>query len=142
MKVLDNVKRILKSIAVGVIRGVVYYLIYVFVLPFFFITFLRIPIDVQSYIPYLWFFIALNTAVEILRKHPTSIPLNVISRLVAVLILYIALNGGKLETTIYIDSNVTQVSIDLSLALYAIILIGFAPTFVDIFNYFSTITES
>lgn len=142
MKVLDNVKRILKSIAVGVIRGVVYYLIYVFVLPFFFITFLRIPIDVQSYVPYLWFFIALNTAVEILRKHPTSIPLNVISRLVAVLILYIALNGGKLETTIYIDSNVTQVSIDLSLALYAIILIGFAPTFVDIFNYFSTITES
>ncbi len=139
---LGEVKRIFRSIAVGVIKGVVYYFIYVVVLPFIFITFLRIPIDVQSYVPYLWFFMALNTAVEILRKHPISIPLNVISRLVAVLILYIALNCGKLETTIYIDSNVTQVSIDLSLVLYAIILFSFVPTFVDLFNYFSTIEES
>ena len=133
-------KKIIVRIVYGVVLGLIYYVIYLQILPILLTRLTQIPITISlsKVIVYLGFFLALGIAESILRNNPISIPIKILGKMLGALILFVVLNGGLLEGNIKFGTTVLTVKIDISLLLYAIILISLVYGFIDAFSYFTS----
>lgn|GEM_PF-719004 len=129
---------VLKKAFSGALVGLTYYLVYAVLLPQVFSTLLKTPIEAGYVTSFIALFIALGTAESVLRSHPISIPLRVISKLLGALILYVVLNGGHLEVEVPAEGVVIHAELDVSPLLHAVILFSLLYGFIDAFSYYTT----
>lgn len=134
------IKIITKRIAYGVILGLTYYIIYLQVLPLLLARITQTPITIPlgKIVVYLGFFLALGIAESILRNHPISIPIKILSKVFGALILFVVLDKGVLEGIIPLDSFTISVRIDISPLLYVVILVSLIYGFIDAFSYLTS----
>jgi len=134
------VKTIIKKIVYGVILGLIYYIVYLQVLPLLLARITQTPITIPlgKMVVYLGFFLALGIAESVLRNHPISIPIKILSKVFGALILFVVLNGGILEGTIPLGSLTVDVRIDISPLLYIVILVSLIYGFIDAFSYLTS----
>jgi len=138
IKLLKLVARIAAKIVWGAVIGLLYYAVYVVVLPKLVSAAVHAPIEVPEFFSYMWFFVALGIAETVLRNHVVSVPIRMLSKLLGALVLYVALNGGVLSETIVVGgTSIIVYEFDLSPVLYAVILLSLVLGAVDAFTYFS-----
>ncbi len=131
----SQVKRVIKSIAEGVIIGVIYYIVFVVLIPFL----LSVAVKQQAQLIslgsrtliYIWFFIALGVA-EKLTDYPIKVVLATLSKLLGVLFLYVILNGGIIYATIAQNGRTFAVIVDISSLLLVVILSTLIYATIDI----------
>ncbi len=120
-----SVKSVVSSIVIGVLTGVFYYFIYIVLFP---ALFSKIFPDTEILeVPILWLlaltlFTGLGLANSLLRKHPISLPLRLLSKILGALIVLTLLNFGVIRGEVVIEGAVIGYSIDISLLLYTVIL--------------------
>jgi len=121
-----------KAVA-GLVVGLVYYVVYVVLIPLMLgsVT----PLHREA-LYYLGLLLTLSTASSVLSKHVVSIPLKILVNLLAALILYTVLNGGKLSVEVSADNQLLVVNADISPILYLIVLASIILGFIDAINYF------
>lgn len=121
----NGVKKVVSTIVIGVLTGILYYFIYVVLLP---TIFSRIfPGTEILEVPILWLlafalFSGLGLANSLLREHPISLPLRLLSKVLGALIVLTLLNFGVIRGEAVVEGTVIEYSLDISLPLYAIIL--------------------
>ncbi len=120
-----SVKKVVSTIVIGVLTGIFYYFIYIVLLP---TVFSRIfPGTEILEVPILWLlafalFTGLGIANSLLREHPVSLPLKLLSKILGALIVLTLLNFGVIRGEVVMEGTVIEYSLDISLPLYAIIL--------------------
>jgi len=117
----------------GLVIGLVYYIVYVVLIPSMLGSTTPLP---REALYYLGLLLTLSTASSILSKHAVSIPLKILVNLLAALILYTVLNGGKLSVEVPVDNQLLIVNADISPILYLIMLASIILGIIDAINYF------
>jgi len=121
----SRVKKVVSSIVVGVLTGLFYYFVYVILLP---TLFSKIFPDAEVLeTPILWLlafalFTGIGIANSLLREHPISLPLRLLSKVLGALIVLTLLNFGVVRGEVFMEGSVIEYSMDISLPLYAVIL--------------------
>ena len=121
----SRVKKVVSSVVVGVLTGLFYYFVYVILLP---TLFSKIFPDAEVLeTPILWLlafalFTGIGIANSLLREHPISLPLRLLSKVLGALIVLTLLNFGVVRGEVFMEGSVIEYSMDISLPLYAIIL--------------------
>ncbi len=121
----SRVKKVVSSIVVGVLTGLFYYFVYVILLP---TLFSKIFPDAEVLeTPILWLlalalFTGIGLANSLLREHPISLPLRLLSKVLGALIVLTLLNFGVVSGEVFMEGTVIEYSMDISLPLYVIIL--------------------
>jgi len=121
----SRVKKVVSSVVVGVLTGLFYYFVYVILLP---TLFSKIFPDAEVLeTPILWLlafalFTGIGIANSLLREHPISLPLRLLSKVLGALIVLTLLNFGVVRGEVFMEGSVIEYSMDISLPLYAVIL--------------------
>ncbi len=121
----SKVKKVVSSVVVGILTGLFYYFVYVVLLP---TLFSKIFPDAEVLeTPILWLlafalFTGIGIANSLLREHPISLPLRLLSKVLGALIVLTLLNFGVVRGEVLMEGTVIEYSMDISLPLYAIIL--------------------
>jgi len=123
---------LLKAVA-GLVVGLAYYVVYVVLIPLMLGS--TTPLHREA-LYYLGLLLILSTASSILSKHVVSIPLKILVSILAVLILYTVLDGGKLSVEVSADNRLFIVNADISPILYLIMLASIILGFIDAISYF------
>jgi len=116
-----------KTVAEGVVVGLLYYVVYVLILPkvltgAFEGLNMVFPISMGTYLVALYLFVGLGTATSLLKNQPLSLPLKLLSKVFGALLVLAILNFGKLQGTIPVMGMLVDFRIDISVLLYAILL--------------------
>ncbi|MEO3993401.1 MAG: hypothetical protein QN229_03725 [Desulfurococcaceae archaeon TW002] len=120
-----SIKKVISTIVVGVLTGIFYYFIYVVLLP---TIFSRIFPDTKVLeVSVFWLvafvlFTGLGIVGSLLREHPVSLPLRLLTKILGALIVLILLNFGMIKGEVVREGTVIEYSLDISLPLYTIIL--------------------
>ena len=123
-----KVKKVVKAIIEGVLVGLLYYAIYMVILPsiltkaFGGLEWFHIPLSPTTYLAVLYLFIGLGTATSLLKNHPLSLPLKLLSKVIGALLVLAIMNFGVLEGTLPVMGIEVGFKIDISVLLYAILL--------------------
>ncbi len=140
---MAEIMKIVKEVLIGVLIGLLYYLIYVITLPYFITSLMKIPVPSERVLAYyIWFFIALGVGESILKTHPISIPLRMLSKLLGALFLYTIVNGGELSGTYTTNGYTISISINISTIIYTVIAASLIYGFIDAFSAFNNISRS
>ncbi len=121
----SKVKKVVSSVVVGILTGLFYYFVYVVLIP---TLFSKIFPDAEVLeTPILWLlafalFTGIGLANSLLREHPISLPLRLLSKVLGALIVLTLLNFGVVRGEVLMEGTVIEYSMDISLPLYAIIL--------------------
>ena len=123
-----KVRTVVKEVGIGALTGVVYYVAYVLLLPSLLtrafnvapLLYARFP--AAMYVAALCLFIGLGTATSLLKNHPLSAVLKLLSKVIGALLLLAIMNFGKLEGTIPLPGYVVGFKVDVSVLLYGILL--------------------
>lgn len=120
-----SVKKVAGSVVVGVLTGLFYYFVYVVLLPTLFSKIFPGTEILET--PILWLlafalFTGLGLTNSLLKEHPISLPLRLLSKILGALIVLTLLNFGIIKGTIVTEGSVIEYSMDISLPLYTIIL--------------------
>jgi len=120
-----GVRKVVGSVVVGVLTGLLYYFIYVVLLPTLFSKVFPGTEILET--PILWLlafalFTGLGLANSLLKEHPISLPLRLLSKILGALIVLTLLNFGVIRGEIAVEGSVIEYSIDISLPLYVVIL--------------------
>lgn len=120
-----GVRKVVGSVVVGVLTGLLYYFIYVVLLPALFSKVFPGTEILET--PILWLlafalFTGLGLANSLLKEHPISLPLRLLSKILGALIVLTLLNFGVIRGEITVEESVIEYSIDISLPLYVVIL--------------------
>ncbi|MEM4740351.1 MAG: hypothetical protein QXS63_04655, partial [Zestosphaera sp.] len=67
-------------------------------------------------------FTGFGLANSLLKEHPISLPLRLLSKILGALIVLTLLNFGVIRGEIAVEGSVIEYSIDISLPLYVVIL--------------------
>ncbi len=122
-----KIKEVIKAITEGVLIGLLYYVVYILILPkllagIFGELKLVFPISLRTYLIALYLFVGLGTATSLLKNHPLSLPLKLLSKVLGALLVLAILNFGILQGTIPVMGVQIDFRIDISVLLYAILL--------------------
>jgi len=122
-----KIKEVIKAITEGVLIGLLYYVVYILILPklltgIFGELKLVFPISPRTYLIALYLFVGLGTATSLLKNHPLSLPLKLLSKVLGALLVLAILNFGILQGTIPVMGMQIDFRIDISVLLYAILL--------------------
>ncbi|MEM2039950.1 MAG: hypothetical protein QXN79_05600 [Zestosphaera sp.] len=120
-----GVRKVVGSVVVGVLTGLLYYFIYVVLLPTLFSKVFPGTEILET--PILWLlafalFTGLGLANSLLKEHPILLPLRLLSKILGALIVLTLLNFGVIRGEIAVEGSVIEYSIDISLPLYVVIL--------------------
>lgn len=135
------ITRILKNIIIGVLHGVLLYLVFVIILPFMLTRVANIPlttIDQLTMAYILGFFIALGVISSSI-KPCVGIVFDIIASLIGLYFLLSIFHAGEFETSIEIAGYMVEASFNLELLL--LLIIGFSVAF-TILNMFDKIIKS
>jgi len=122
-----KIKEVIKAITEGVLIGLLYYVVYILILPkllagIFGELKIVFPISLRTYLIALYLFVGLGTATSLLKNHPLSLPLKLLSKVLGALLVLAILNFGILQGTIPVMGVQIDFRIDISVLLYAILL--------------------
>jgi len=122
-----KIKEVIKAITEGVLIGLLYYVVYILILPklltgIFGELKLVFPISPRTYLIALYLFVGLGTATSLLKNHPLSLPLKLLSKVLGALLVLAILNFGILQGTIPVMGVQIDFRTDISVLLYAILL--------------------
>ena len=125
--ILPKIKEVIKAITEGVLIGLLYYVVYILILPkllagIFGELKIVFPISLRTYLIALYLFVGLGTATSLLKNHPLSLPLKLLSKVLGALLVLAILNFGILQGTIPVMGVQIDFRIDISVLLYAILL--------------------
>jgi len=139
-KVMDVVKKVIY----GIILGIIYYLLYGYLLPTIILGFAHVELEVLTLrlLPYLGLFISLGIVEELLKNHPISIPFRMLTKVMYALILMAILNGGVISTTLSIEPYIMHVRIDITLLLYMIVILSLIYGVIDSLSIVRKVTKS
>ncbi len=127
MSTVTKVRRFILNLASGILLGLVYYIVYLSILPRLVTPnmglFQNVNITPLQSIDYQVSIVLLITigVMERVIEHPIVAVLRVLSKLVGALLLYIITNGGIITATVDTGSTTLTVTADLSLIIYSII---------------------
>jgi len=124
---------VFSKVVVGLVVGLAYYVVYVVLIP---LMLGSTTLFQREALYYLGLLLTLSIASSILSKHVISIPLKILVNLLAALILYSVLNGGKLSVEVSADNQLLVVNADISPILYLIMLASIILGFIDAISYF------
>lgn len=118
-------KKVVSSVLTGVLTGFFYYFAYVVLLPTIFSKIFPGTEILET--PVLWLlaftlFTGLGLVNSLLKEHPVSLPLRLLSKILGALIVLTLLNFGLVKGKVVMEGVVVEYSMDISLPLYAIIL--------------------
>jgi len=121
----SKVKKVVSSVVVGILIGLFYYFVYVILLPILFSKILPGTEVLET--PILWLlafalFTGIGLANSLLREHPISLPLRLLSKVLGALIVLTLLNFGVVRGEVFMEGSVIEYSMDISLPLYVVIL--------------------
>jgi hypothetical protein len=134
--------KIIKEILVGVLLGFLYYIVYIITLPYLITSLMRMPVPGEERLAYyIWFFVALGVGESILKSHPVSIPLRMLSKLLGALFLYTIVNGGELHGAYVTNGYTISVSINISTLIYTVIAASLVYGFIDAFAAFNNLNR-
>ncbi|MCE4619272.1 MAG: hypothetical protein F7C37_07565 [Desulfurococcales archaeon] len=125
---MTKVRRFILNLASGILLGLVYYIVYLSILPRLLTPnmglFQNVNITPLQSIDYQVSIVLLITigVMERVIEHPVVAVLRVLSKLVGALLLYIITNGGIITATVDTGSTTLTVTADLSLIIYSIIM--------------------
>lgn len=128
MSTVTKVRRFILNLASGILLGLVYYIVYLSILPRLVTPnmglFQNVNITPLQSIDYQVSIVLLITigVMERVIEHPIVAVLRVLSKLVGALLLYIITNGGIITATVDTGSTTLTVTADLSLIIYSIIM--------------------
>ncbi len=128
MSTVTKVRRFILNLASGILLGLVYYIVYLSILPRLVTPnmglFQNVNITPLQSIDYQVSIVLLITigVMERVIEHPVVAVLRVLSKLVGALLLYIITNGGIITATVVTGSTTLTVTADLSLIIYSIIM--------------------
>ncbi len=128
MSTVTKVRRFILNLASGILLGLVYYIVYLSILPRLLTPnmglFQNVNITPLQSIDYQVSIVLLITigVMERVIEHPVVAVLRVLSKLVGALLLYIITNGGIITATVDTGSTTLTVTADLSLIIYSIIM--------------------
>ncbi len=128
-------RKIVLSILEGIITGLIYYLILVYIFPTIIYSSLHMPpeMDVNKLMMFLAFMLAMSTIAYILKPHPVSIPFSAMTKIIAVVAFIYILNFGKLHAEFVVDKTRIEAEINIAPLLFivaAFTLIGIIFDFV------------
>lgn len=128
-----KVLEFIKKVAYGIILGIIYYLVYGYILPVVILSFTKVGLEALTLklLPYLVLFIALSITEELLKNHPISIPFRMLSKVMYALILMIILNGGVIAATLSHEPYSVYARIDITILLHMIIALSLIYGVVD-----------
>lgn len=121
----SKVRKVVSSVVFGILTGLFYYFVYVVLLPTLFSKILPGTEVLET--PILWLlaftlFTGTGLANSLLKEHPISLPLRLLSKVLGALIVLTLLNFGVVRGEVFMGGAVIEYSMDISLPLYAIIL--------------------
>jgi len=121
----STVKKVVGSVVVGILTGLFYYFVYVILLPTLFSKIFPGTEVLET--PILWLlafalFTGIGLVNSLLREHPISLPLRLLSKVLGALIVLTLLNFGVVRGEVVMEGSVIEYSMDISLPLYAVIL--------------------
>ncbi len=128
MSTVTKVRKFILNLASGILLGLVYYIVYLSILPRLVTPnmglFQNVNITPLQSIDYQVSIVLLITigVMERVIEHPVVAVLRVLSKLVGALLLYIITNGGIITATVVTGSTTLIVTADLSLIIYSIIM--------------------
>lgn len=130
-------KRFIVNLVTGIVIGASYYLVYLLLLPYFFASSTSLyggfhP-ELPTTIDYRVAVLLLLTigVMERVIEHPVVAVLRILSKNVGALLLYVVTNGGVLEFTAKSGGSTVRVVADLSVLIYAIIMVSAIAGVVD-----------
>ncbi|MCE4626374.1 MAG: hypothetical protein F7B78_01835 [Desulfurococcales archaeon] len=132
-----SIKRFILNLALGVVLGAVYYVVYVMLLPRLIAPGMGLLENVEvSAFQSIDYRVAITLLITIgimerVIEHPVAAVLRVLSKLVGALLLYIITNGGIFTATIEVDGSMVNVVADLSLLIYSVIIVSAIVGIVD-----------
>lgn len=132
---MSRVKRIASRVAWGVVAAVLYYLIYMVLLPTFIAQAVGpqgvpLPTGQASYWIAGMLLVSLGF-IERVLEHPVAAAFRVLSKVVGAIVLYILTNGGVITATISEGGSTLTVTADLSLLIYSLMAISMVMGIVD-----------
>jgi hypothetical protein len=137
-----EVMKIVREVLVGVLIGLLYYIVYIITLPYLITSLMKIPVPAEGRLAYyIWFFVALGIGESVLKSHPVSIPLRMLSKLLGALLLYTIVNGGELSGTYVTNGYAISVSINISTMIYTVIAASLIYGFIDAFAVFNNMNK-
>lgn len=132
-----SIKRFVLNLAYGIVLGVVYYVVYLLLLPRLIAPSMGLLENVEvsafqsiDYRVAIILLIAIGVMERVI-EHPVVAVLRVLSKLVGALLLYIITNGGIFTATIEVDGSTVEVVADLSLSIYSVITLSTIVGIVD-----------
>lgn len=135
-----HISDIFKRILYGVIEGLLYYLVFIVLVPFITSSILGISLDIVQQdilVFYLTVFISLGVIASTL-PYFLGLLFEVISYLLGILILVSLLMGGVYRTSIEYQGALVHAEVDFKTILLVIIGFGVVSTIVSIFQRVAT----
>lgn len=134
--------RLVKRIGYGIITGIVYYIVFVYLIPYVFYSAVNIPLEVFStrIAVFLGFFMALGIAEKIIR-HPVVLALKALSKIIGITIALTILNYGKLHTTIQYENYLLNIKLDIQPVLLFLIAMSLIYGVFDAFSSIEKLEE-
>lgn len=131
------VKRFLSNLVIGLLAGIIYYLVFTKLLPYLLSEAAGIFSVSQNVVPenvnYTASFIVLMALaiIERVLENPIVAAFRVLSKLVASLLLYVMTNGGVFTIVVGGEASTLAVTLDLSLLIYSLIILSVIAGIVD-----------
>ena len=134
---------LVKSIAYGVVTGIIYYMLFAYIIPQVLYKLVSQPLELshKQIALYLGLFISLGVAERTL-KHPLIIPLKALSKIIGALIAVTILNLGNLQTTIKYQEYTINATINISPILLFIVAISLIYGIIDAYSTITTLEKT
>ncbi|MEM3786043.1 MAG: hypothetical protein QXZ59_01525 [Nitrososphaeria archaeon] len=138
MSYLNRFLQILVKAMVGILSGIIWSILYVYIIPYivsgtgFYVE------EVTPY--YIWiimFFIITGVAISLIENLVYKFTLNTLTKILGLWILTKILNDGILSTTFFYQDINMMVTIDFTIILYLIGVWTIATIFIDFYNIVS-----
>ncbi|MEM2505767.1 MAG: hypothetical protein QXF61_01840 [Nitrososphaeria archaeon] len=138
MSDLNRFMQILVKAMVGILSGIIWSILYVYIIPYivsgtgFYVE------EVTPY--YIWiimFFIITGVAISLIENLVYKFTLNTLTKILGLWILTKILNDGILSTTLFYQDVNMMVTMDFTIILYLIGVWTIATIFIDFYNIVS-----
>ncbi|MEM3385981.1 MAG: hypothetical protein QXE78_10705 [Nitrososphaeria archaeon] len=138
MSYLNRFLQILVKAMVGILSGIIWSILYVYIIPYivsgtgFYVE------EVTPY--YIWiimFFIITGVAISLIENLIYKFALNTLTKILGFWILTKILNDGILSTTLFYQDVNMMVTIDFTIILYLIGIWTITTIFIDFYNIIS-----
>jgi|GEM_PF-5403206 len=119
-----EVLRVIKAVIHGVLKGIIWYLIFFYLIPLLFLKLVPEP-QLPHYSPALGavmigFFIGLHILEGLLRTHPLGMVLSFLSKIIGMEIVLLVLNFGRIEGGYSVGAARVSIYIDIQPLLYLV----------------------